>query len=67
MKRVVFNLTDEQDARLERIARNMGVSKPEALRYALELYRTIKETQDEEAEPASQEGGTSRSVVEILG
>lgn len=67
MKRVVFNLTDEQDARLERIARNMGVSKPEALRYVLEFHQVMKESEAKAAEYRRTHEDASENIMEILG
>ncbi|KKL71536.1 hypothetical protein LCGC14_2093930 [marine sediment metagenome] len=47
MKEVIFNLTEEQDERLARLAKKMGVDKTEALRRAIELYRLIEEQRKE--------------------
>jgi predicted DNA-binding protein len=46
MKRVIFNLSEEQDARLTELADRMGVSKAEALRRAIEIYQFIKDAQE---------------------
>ncbi|MBI4082775.1 MAG: ribbon-helix-helix protein, CopG family [Candidatus Lambdaproteobacteria bacterium] len=67
MKKVLFNLTEEQYARLERLADRMGVSKSEALRRAIELYQYVKEAQKEGAEITKRSKEGQEKVVEILG
>lgn len=42
-KRVIFHLTDDQDKRLAKLAKELGVQKGEALRRIIELYIAFKE------------------------
>jgi predicted DNA-binding protein len=67
MKKVLFNLTDEQNERLERLAKSMGVSKSEALRRTIELYLMFKEAKEEGAEFTRRDKAGRERVVEILG
>jgi predicted DNA-binding protein len=67
MKKVLFNLTDEQNERLERLAKKMGVSKSEALRRTVELYLMFKEAKEEGAEFTRQDKDGTRRLVEIIG
>jgi predicted DNA-binding protein len=67
MKKVLFNLTDEQNERLERLAKSMGVSKSEALRRTIELYVMFKEAKVEGAQFTREDKDGTRRLVEIIG
>lgn len=67
MKKVLFNLTDEQNERLERLASSMGVSKSEALRRTIELYLMFKEGKEEGAEFTRRDADGRERIVEVLG
>ena len=67
MKKVIFNLTDEQDEKLGRFAKHMGVSKSEALRRAIELYHFVKESQLAGSKFKRQDKDGQESFVEIIG
>lgn len=45
MSKVVFNLSEEQFARLDRLAKRLGVSRVEALRQSIELYQINRKIQ----------------------
>ncbi len=67
MKKVLFHLTEEQYAKLKVLARRMGVSKPEALRRAVEITMFIRDQCEEmRKRPARRKEGEKR-VVEIIG
>jgi predicted DNA-binding protein len=67
MKKVLFNLTEEQYERLSRLAKAMGVSRSEALRRTIELYAMFKEAKEEGAEFTREDKDGSRRIVEIIG
>jgi predicted DNA-binding protein len=67
MKKVLFNLTEEQHSRLEQLAKRMGVSKSEALRRAVEIYQIIKDAQAEGAEIRKRSKNGEEIVVQIIG
>lgn len=67
MKKVLFNLTDEQNERLERIAASMGVSKSEALRRTIELYLLFKEAKEEGAEFTRRDLDGRERIWEVIG
>lgn len=67
MKKVIFNLTEEQNERLESLARRMGVSKSEAMRRAIELYRNFREAKEEGVEFTKRDKDGNERVVEIIG
>jgi len=67
VKKVLFNLTDEQNERLERIAASMGVSKSEALRRTIELYLLFKEAKEEGAEFTRRDLDGRERIWEVIG
>lgn len=67
MKKVIFNLTEEQDARLGKLAKHMGVTKSEALRRSIELYHFFKEAQQEGSKFKRLDKDGVESFVEIIG
>lgn len=67
MKKVLFNLTDEQYERLGNLAKSMGASKSEALRRAIELYQFFKEAKLEGAEFTRRDKDGTERIVEIIG
>ena len=67
MKKVLFNLTEEQYERLGNLAKSMGVSKSEAMRRAIEIYQMIKEAKQEGAEITRKEKDGSERLVEFVG
>jgi len=67
MKKVLFNLTDEQHRRLEDLARRMGVSKSEALRRAIEIYQIVKDAQAEGEEIRKRSKDGEETIVQIVG
>lgn len=67
MKKVLFNLTEEQHRRLEELAKRMGVSKSEALRRAVEIYQIIKDAQAEGSEIRKRSKSGEETVVQIIG
>ena len=66
MKKVIFNLSDEQDARLKKLAKRMGVSKSEALRQAIELYQIFREAQQKGDEIRKRNKGGEETIIQIL-
>ncbi|MCH8887615.1 MAG: ribbon-helix-helix protein, CopG family [SAR324 cluster bacterium] len=67
MKKVLFNLTEEQYERLGRLAKSMGISKSEAMRRAIEIYQMIKEAKQEGAEITRKEKDGSERLIEFVG
>ncbi len=67
MKKVLFNLTEEQYERLGNLAKSMGVSKSEAMRRAIEIYQMIKEAKKEGAEITRKEKDGTERLVEFVG
>lgn len=67
MKKVIFNLTEEQDEKLGSFAKKMGVSKSEALRRSIELYHFFKEAQQEGSKFKRQDKDGQESFIEIIG
>lgn len=67
MKKVLFQLTDDQYARLQGLASRMGVTTSEALRRAIDVYQFIKEAQEEGAEIRKRSKSGEDSVVHIIG
>jgi hypothetical protein len=67
MKKVLFNLTDEQFARLKKLADRMGVSTSEALRRSIQVYQFVKESQQKGAEIHARSKDGKDTVVEIIG
>ena len=67
MKKVRFNLTEAQYERLSRLAKAMGVSRSEALRYVVEVYVIMKEAEREGANIAHERKDGTRRLVEIVG
>ncbi|KKK85920.1 hypothetical protein LCGC14_2768420 [marine sediment metagenome] len=66
MKKVIFNLTEEQDARLAKTAKRAGVSKSEFLRRALMLDWFLRENYLEGYEIVMRKNGDEKTLV-ILG
>lgn len=66
MKKVIFNLSDEQDARLKKLAKRMGVSKSEALRQAIELYQIFREAQLKGDEIRKRNKDGEETLIQIL-
>ena len=67
MKKVLFNLTDEQHEKLKALAARMGVSKSEALRRAVEIYMFVKDAYEEGGEIRMRNKDGEESVVQIIG
>lgn len=67
MKKVLFNLTEEQYERLGNLAKSMGISKSEAMRRAIEIYQMIKEAKQEGAEITRKEKDGSERLIEFVG
>ena len=67
MKKVLFNLTEEQYGKLEALAARMGVSKSEALRRALEIYQIVKSAQEDGAEFRKRSKDGEDTIVQIIG
>ena len=67
MKKVLFNLTEEQYERLAKLAKSMGVSKSEAMRRTIELYLFVKEAKAEGAEFSRKDKDGTERFVEIIG
>lgn len=67
MKKVLFNLTEVQYERLDKLAQSMGTTKSEALRRAIELYRFFNEAKNEGAEFTRRDKDGSERIVEIIG
>jgi len=66
MKKVIFNLSDEQDARLTKLAKRMGMSKSEALRQAIELYHIFREAQKKGDEIRKRNKDGEETLIQIL-
>jgi predicted DNA-binding protein len=67
MKKVLFSLSEDQYEKLEMLAKRMGVSKSEALRRAVEIYKFIKDAQAEGAEIRKRDRKGGEISVQILG
>ena len=67
MKKVLFNLSEEQYDRLAKLAKSMGVSKSEAMRRTIELYSFVKEAKAEGAEFSRKDKDGTERFVEIIG
>ena len=67
MKKVIFNLSEEQDERLGKLAKRMGVTKSDALRRAIELYHLVKEFQEEGIELRKRTKEGEETIVEFIG
>ena len=67
MKKVLFNLSEEQYDRLAKLAKSMGVSKSEAMRRAIELYMLFKQWKAEDEEIIRRSKGGTERFVEIIG
>ena len=67
MKKVLFNLSEEQYDRLAKLAKSMGVSKSEAMRRTIELYLFVKEAKAEGAEFSRKDKDGTERFVEIIG
>ena len=67
MKKVLFNLTDEQHTQLEGLAKKMGVSKSEALRRSIAIYQFVKDAEEEGAEIRKRSKDGEETVVQVLG
>jgi predicted transcriptional regulator len=67
MKKVLFNLSEDQYQKLEELAERMGVSKSEALRRAVEIYKFIKDAQAEGSEIRKRDKKGGEISVQILG
>ena len=65
MKRVLFHLTEEQYQRLGKLASRMGVSRSEALRYAIEVYAFVKNSYEEFDMGRERDAGEP-TIVEVL-
>ena len=67
MKKVIFNLSEEQDERLGKLAKKMGVTKSDALRRAIDLYQFVKEAQADGSVFKKQSKDGEESFIEIIG
>ncbi len=67
MKKVLFNLSEEQYERLGKLAKSMGVSKSEAMRRTIELYLLFKEAKEEGAEFSRKDKDGTEKFFEIIG
>ncbi len=67
MKKVLFNLTDEQYERLGNLTKSMGVTKSEAMRRTIELYLVMKEAKQEGAEISRRDKDGTKRIMEIIG
>ena len=67
MKKVLFNLTEEQVECLDALSKKMGVSRSEALRRAMELYAIMKIAKDQGDEIRKRTKGGEDVVIGIVG
>lgn len=67
MKKLLFNLTDEQYEELAQLAKQMGVSKSEALRRAIILYEAVKQAQREGSELRRVDRDGTERLVQLIG
>jgi predicted DNA-binding protein len=67
MKKVLFNLTEDQYERLQTLSNELGMSKSETLRRAIVLYQMIKEAQQEGAEFTKRDKAGDEKIVEFIG
>ena len=67
MKKVLFNLSEEQYEELGKLAKQMGISRSEALRRAMELYAIVKKAKAEGDEIRKHTKGGEEVVMEVLG
>lgn len=67
MKKLLFNLTEDQFDSLEQLAQQMGVSKSEALRRAIGLYEAVKRALREGSELRLADKDGSERVVQLIG
>ncbi|MDH4120980.1 MAG: ribbon-helix-helix domain-containing protein [Deltaproteobacteria bacterium] len=66
MKKVLFNLTEDQYKRLEALAKKQGVTKSEALRRALELYQLFRQTEKEGGEWRKKSKDGQETIMQVL-
>ena len=66
MKKVLFNLTEDQYERLGRLAKAMGCSKSTALRRSLELYLLMKRWDEEDKKIIARDKNGVEELLVIL-